>query len=116
MAVLEWTDPPFSPGHWVPEMVAAAGGVSVLGTAGEPSRRISWADIHTARPDVVVVAPCGFDLAGAENLAADLLGRRVLPAGVPVVPVDANASWARPGPRLIDGIEALASRLQAGWA
>ncbi len=116
VAALEWTDPPFAPGHWVPEMITAAGGVSVLGAAGEPSRRISWADVRAARPDVVVVAPCGFDLSGAEQLTADLLSRRVLPVGVRVIPVDANASWARPGPRLIDGIEELSSRLHAGSA
>ena len=114
VAVLEWTDPPFAPGHWIPEMVTAAGGSSVLGRAGEPSRRISWADVRVAAPEVVVVAPCGYDRAGSERLAADLERRNVLPGGVRVVAVDANASWARPGPRLVDGIEELAAMLHPG--
>ncbi len=107
--VLEWTDPPFAPGHWVPEMVERAGGTSVLGTPGEKSFRTTWEAVHTARPEVVVVAPCGYHLAGAAELAADLVTREVLPAGIPVWAVDANASFARPGPRLVDGIEALAA-------
>ena len=114
VAVLEWTDPPFAPGHWIPEMVTAAGASSVLGRAGEPSRRISWADVRVAAPEVVVVAPCGYDRAGSERLAADIERRNVLPGGVRVVAVDANASWARPGPRLVDGIEELAAMLHPG--
>jgi iron complex transport system substrate-binding protein len=106
--VLEWTDPPFAPGHWVPEMVERAGGVSVLGTAGEKSFRTTWDAVSGANPEVVVVAPCGYHLAAAADLAADLVIREMLPAGVPVWAVDANASFARPGPRLVDGVEALA--------
>ena len=109
--LLEWTDPPFAPGHWVPEMVAAAGGEPVLGRPGEKSRRISWDAVHAARPDVVVVAPCGYDLAGARALADELVASGRLPAGVPVHPVDANAAWARPGTRLVDGVEELAALL-----
>lgn len=111
VAVLEWADPPYAPGHWVPDMVTAAGGVSVLGTAGEKSVRITWERVHAARPDVVVVAPCGYHLPDAIALARDAL--RHLP-DVPVWAVDANASWARPGPRLVDGVEALASVLHPG--
>jgi iron complex transport system substrate-binding protein len=107
--VLEWTDPPFAPGHWVPEMVARAGGSSVLGTPGEKSFRTTWDVVSTSRPEVVVVAPCGYHLAGATELACDLVAREVLPIGIPVWAVDANASFARPGPRLVDGIEALAA-------
>ena len=109
--LLEWTDPPFAPGHWIPEMVALAGGDPVLGTAGEKSRRVTWEQVHRAVPDVVVVAPCGYDLDGATTLAEDLVGRGLLPAGVPVHAVDANASWARPGTRLVDGVEELAGLL-----
>jgi iron complex transport system substrate-binding protein len=109
--VLEWTDPPFAPGHWVPEMVELAGGASVLGRAGEPSRRTGWEDVYAAAPDVVVCAPCGYDLDQSTALADELLGRDVLPPGVPVWAVDANASFARPGPRLVDGVEALAAVL-----
>lgn len=109
--VLEWTDPPFAPGHWVPEMVTRAGGHSVLGTAGEKSYRTTWDAVSAAEPDVVVVAPCGYHLPGAAELSADLVAAGRLPTGVPVWAVDANASFARPGPRLVDGIEALAAIL-----
>ena len=109
--LLEWTDPPYAPGHWVPEMVEAAGGVPLLGKAGEKSERVTWEAVHAARPEVVVVAPCGYDLAGATALADRLVSSGVLPAGVPVHPVDANAAWARPGTRLVDGVEELAALL-----
>jgi iron complex transport system substrate-binding protein len=111
VALLEWTDPPFAPGHWIPEMIDLAGGDPVLGAAGEKSVRVTWEDVHAARPDLVVVAPCGYDRAGAQALADGLVASGVLPAGVPVHAVDANASWARPGTRLIDGIEELAEVL-----
>ena len=111
VVLLEWTDPPFAPGHWIPEMIELAGGECVLGTAGEKSFRTSWDDVRAARPDLVVVAPCGYDRPGAQALADDLVSRGVLPEGVPVHAVDANGSWARPGTRLIDGIEELAAVL-----
>ncbi|HLU32554.1 MAG TPA: cobalamin-binding protein [Natronosporangium sp.] len=106
--VLEWTDPPFAPGHWVPEMVIAAGGECVLGEPGERSFRTTWEAVRAAAPDVVVCAPCGFDLPAAARLTESVLATGALPAGVPVWAVDANASFARPGPRLVDGVEALA--------
>jgi iron complex transport system substrate-binding protein len=109
--LLEWTDPPFAPGHWVPEMIAAAGGEPLLGTAGARSERVTWEAVHAAAPEVVVVAPCGYDRAGSAALAEELVARGVLPEGVPVHPVDANASWARPGTRLVDGVEELAELL-----
>ncbi len=108
---LEWTDPPFAPGHWIPEMVEAAGGEPVLATAGEKSRRVTWEAVHAAEPEVVIVAPCGFDRAGSQRLADDLVASGALPVGVPVRAVDANASWARPGTRLVDGVEELAAIL-----
>jgi iron complex transport system substrate-binding protein len=108
---LEWTDPPFAPGHWIPEMIEIAGGEPVLATPGEKSRRVSWEQVRDAAPEVVVVAPCGFDRAGCARLADELSASGVLPAGVPVHPVDANASWARPGTRLVDGVEELAPLL-----
>jgi len=109
--LLEWTDPPFAPGHWIPEMVSLAGGEPVLGTAGAKSRRVTWDQVHESRPEVVVVAPCGYDLEGASALRDELVDSGVLPAGIPVHPVDANASWARPGTRLVDGVEELAGLL-----
>ena len=105
---LEWTDPPFAPGHWIPEMIALAGGEPLLATPGEKSRRVSWQQVEDAEPDLVVVAPCGFDREGSQRLADELVESGVLPAGVPVHAVDANASWARPGTRLVDGVEELA--------
>ncbi|CUR55139.1 Periplasmic binding protein [metagenome] len=111
--VLEWTEPPFAPGHWVPEMITLAGGVPALGVAGEKSHRITWDDVHAARPDVIISAPCGFDLESSRRLADELVASGVLPPGIPVHAVDANASWARPGPRLVDGIEDLAQILHS---
>src|SRR5689334_1483962 len=104
---LEWTDPPFAPGHWIPEMIEIAGGEPLRASPGEKSRRVTWEQVHAAEPDVVVVAPCGFDREGSQRLADELAATGVLPAGVPVHAVDANASWARPGTRLPDGIEEL---------
>jgi len=109
--VLEWTDPPFAPGHWVPEMVEAAGGVSALGSAREKSVRVTWDDVRESAPEVVVCAPCGYDLEGSTALARAALDTGELPDGIPVWAVDANASFARPGPRLVDGVEALAAVL-----
>ncbi|MFE0690848.1 ABC transporter substrate-binding protein [Streptomyces xiamenensis] len=104
--VLEWTEPPFAPGHWVPDMVAAAGGHCVLGRSGERSFRTGWETVRAAGAEVVVCAPCGFGLGESARLAEQVADR--LPPGVPLWAVDANASFARPGPRLVDGVEALA--------
>jgi iron complex transport system substrate-binding protein len=109
---LEWTDPPFAPGHWIPEMIELAGGEPVLGTSGGKSRRVTWDQVYAAQPEVVVVAPCGFDREGSQRLADELVGSGVLPPGVPVHAVDANASWARPGTRLADGVEELGEILR----
>ena len=114
VAVLEWTDPPFSSGHWVPDMVAAAGGEPVLGRSGERSRQVTFEDVETAAPDLVVVAPCGYRLDGARMLAEELAGSGSLPGAVPVWAVDADAAFVRPGPRLVDGVEALASIIHPG--
>jgi iron complex transport system substrate-binding protein len=106
--VLEWTDPPFAPGHWIPEMVTRAGGEPTLGVAGTKSTRISWDEAVDSAPDLVVCAPCGYDLAGAAALAEDV--RHRFP-GLPVWAVDADGHFARPGPRLVDGVEVLAGIL-----
>jgi iron complex transport system substrate-binding protein len=87
VAVLEWTDPPFAPGHWIPEMVWLAGGDPVIGAAGAASRRISWDDVKAAQPNVVVIAACGYDRQGTTALAHDLASRGVLPPAVRVVAV-----------------------------
>jgi iron complex transport system substrate-binding protein len=109
--VLEWTDPPFAPGHWVPEMVEVAGGESVLGTEGSKSFRVTWDQVRDAAPEIVVCAPCGYGLEASRDLAQEVVRSGVLPTNVPVWAVDANASFARPGPRLVDGVEALAGIL-----
>ena len=114
--VLEWTDPPFAPGHWVPEMVAAAGGSNALGGPGEKSARTTWDAVRASTPDVIVAAPCGYHLDGAAALAQKAIDDGNLPAGIPVWAVDANASFARPGPRLVDGVEALAGIFHPGTA
>ena len=115
VVVLEWTDPPYAPGHWIPEMVEIAGGKTVLGTAGAKSTRVEWSDVYDARPDIVVVAPCGYDRAGAQAQADALVAGGLLPA-VPVLAVDADGCWARPGPRIVDGVEELAAYLDASGA
>jgi iron complex transport system substrate-binding protein len=106
--LLEWTDPPFAPGHWVPEMVMTAGGIPTIGEPGEKSVRVTWQQALAGEPDVVVCAPCGYDLAGSTALARTVVESGVLPPHLPVWAVDANASFARPGPRLVDGVESLA--------
>ncbi len=109
VAVLEWTDPPYAPGHWVPEMVTAAGGTPAIGLAGQKSVRTSWQAVAAGEPELIVAAPCGYGLDRSVQLTRELVAQQVLPPRVPVWAVDANASFARPGPRLIDGVEALAA-------
>ena len=101
---LEWVDPPFCAGHWVPEMIEIAGGEDPLGRAGADSVRISWDDVRASKPEVVIVAPCGYGLEEATRLAVGVL--EIIP-GARVVPVDANAYFARPGPRYAEGVEVL---------
>ena len=112
--VMEWTDPAFAPGHWVPEMVDLAGGVCVLGMAGEKSFRVGWDEVRDCHPEVVVCAPCGFGLEQSSALAHEMVAAGVLARDVAVWAVDANASFARPGPRLVDGVEELAAELHPG--
>lgn len=109
VAMLEWTDPPFGSGHWVPDMVTAAGGWSVLGDAGTRSKRTSWDDVAAAAADLIVVTPCGYRLDGAKGLAEQLVASGRLPKEIPVWAVDADAAFVRPGPRLVDGVETLAA-------
>ena len=99
---------PFCAGHWVPDMVTAAGAVPVLGAAGTRSERIEWSTVAGEQPDIVVVAPCGYRLEGAVQLAEEVVRAGVLPPEVPVWAVDADAAFVRPGPRVVDGVETLA--------
>lgn len=109
--VLEWTDPPFSAGHWVPDLVVAAGGEPVLADPGADSRSRSWREVAATPADIVVVAPCGYHLEPACGLAAEVVAGGGLPAGAEVWAVDADAYVVRPGPRLVDGAELLATVL-----
>jgi iron complex transport system substrate-binding protein len=110
--MLEWPDPPFVAGHWVPEMVTIAGGTPVLARPGARSVPTTWPEVAAVDPDVVVVASCGFDLTGTAAHAQQVIDR--LPARVTVWAVDANAVIVRPGPRVVDGVEMLAALLHGG--
>jgi iron complex transport system substrate-binding protein len=111
---LEWSDPPFNGGHWIPDMIDAAGGEPVLANRGAPSERVGWSDIAAAAPDVVVFMPCGYDLdAAVHEGRRTVVGRPEL-AGSTLLAVAANAYFSRPGPRLVDGVEVLAGALHPG--
>lgn len=107
---VEWTDPVYLAGHWVPEQVALAGGVELLGTPGRDSRRSSWDEVAAALPDLVVLMPCGYDLARTREEALGLFAH--LPASA--IAVDASAYFSRPGPRLLEGAAALAEAFHPG--
>ncbi len=111
VAAIEWADPPFTAGHWIPDLVSAAGGRPVAARPGARSVPATWADIAAAAPDLVIVAPCGYHLPGAIEQAQS--AAQALP-GLPVWAIDADAIVVRPGPRLIDGVEAIASILHPG--
>ncbi len=111
VVVLEWLDPPFSAGHWVPEVVAAAGGRELLGRAGAPSSVTDWCTIAEAAPDVVVVAPCGLSLERALAEAERIGVAARLPPGTRLIALDGNALLSRPAPRLVDAAEILGSVL-----
>ena len=101
---LEWTEPLFCGGHWVPEMISLAGGHDPLGRPGEDSVRMDWDDVANAKPEMIIVSPCGYRLERATELASKL--PQVSDAAV--YAVDANAYFARPGPRVVEGVELLA--------
>ena len=108
VAALEWLDPVWVGGHWVPQMIELAGGVDVLGLPGEPSRRASWEEVEAMRPDVVVAIPCGYDAPRAREEARAQAARLAAVGAGEVVAVNASAYFSRPGPRLVDGVELLA--------
>jgi iron complex transport system substrate-binding protein len=108
--VAEWLDPPFAAGHWLPEMVSAAGGEDVLGRSGQPSFPTTWDEVFAAAPDVIVAAACGFD---AARIAVEAAGM-AFPCRT--VAVDANAHYSRPAPRLSEGVEQLAHLLHPDLA
>jgi iron complex transport system substrate-binding protein len=106
VAALEWLDPVYVGGHWVPQMIELAGGEDVLGLPGERSRTVEWDEVEAASPEVVVAMPCGYY---AEQAAAEAVRHRerLAALGARVVAVDAAAYFSRPGPRLVDGVELL---------
>jgi iron complex transport system substrate-binding protein len=108
VAVVEWVDPPFTAGHWVPDLVHAAGGQPVAAHPGARSAQTTWQEFTDAAPDVVIVAPCGFHLDGAAAQARTV-ARRFPDA--PVWAIDADGLVVRPGPRVVDGVEAIAAIL-----
>jgi iron complex transport system substrate-binding protein len=125
VACLEWLDPTFGPGHWLPELVELAGGRPGLGTAHCDSRRVAWEDVIAFAPEVIIVTPCGFDLRRTVEEAEQVLPSRNGWAALPAVrhgrvyAVDGNAYFSRPGPRIVDSLELLAElihpELCAGW-
>ncbi len=114
VAAIEWLDPLFIAGHWTPQLIDYAGGEDVLGLAGEPSDQRSWDEVIAARPDVVVVMPCGYDAERALVEADDHLDELAATGASRVVAVDATSWFSRPGPRLVEGLEALAHVLHPG--
>jgi iron complex transport system substrate-binding protein len=114
VACIEWLDPPFSAGHWVPEMVRIAGGEEVLAAPGQPSAHLDWDEVFEAAPEVLVLMPCGFGarrtVEEASRVLPGLSGLNDLPAVESgcVWAVDANSYFSRPAPRLVEGVEILA--------
>jgi iron complex transport system substrate-binding protein len=105
---LEWGDPAFNAGHWVPDQIEAAGGEPLLTLRGVPSIRVDWEDIAAENPEVVVFMPCGYNLDGAMAQVPYLLARPEMATIPSVFAAAANGFYSRPGPRLVDGVEGLA--------
>lgn len=110
---LEWLEPPFVGGHWIPEMVALASGQNLLNEQGERSRQVTWREIANAQPEVLVHMPCGYFLEDAEDEASRIYGvpefrETTARASEAVFAVDATSYFSRPGPRIVDGLEILA--------
>jgi iron complex transport system substrate-binding protein len=105
---LEWLDPPFVGGHWIPEMVAIAGGEDVAGHSGAKSPEVPWDRLNTLDPDLVVVMPCGWYVEESRAQAVEHWARIEALGAERVFAVDAASTYSRPGPRLVDGVELLA--------
>jgi iron complex transport system substrate-binding protein len=108
VAALEWLDPVFTAGHWTPQLIEYAGGLDLLGMPGENSERRSWEEVAAAKPEVVVVMPCGYDAERAAEEAYDYADELETLGARRVVAVNASAYFSRPGPRLIEGLELMA--------
>ena len=107
-AALEWLHPVFIAGHWTPQMIELAGGSDVLGFAGENSEQSTWETVAAARPEVVVVMPCGFDALRSHEEATGHAEALARIGARRIVAVDASSYFSRPGPRLVDGLELMA--------
>ena len=108
VVALEWLDPVFVAGHWTPQLIEMAGGIDVLGLSGEPSEQLTWEAVAAAAPQVVVVMPCGYDAPRALQEAELYAGELRALGAQRIVAIDASATFSRPGPRLVDGLEILA--------
>jgi iron complex transport system substrate-binding protein len=108
VAALEWLAPPYIGGHWIPQLIELAAGVDSLGLPGEKSRTASWDELAAAKPEVVVVMPCGFGVREATDDALDHRDRLAALGAERIVAVDASSYFSRPSPRLVDGLEILA--------
>jgi iron complex transport system substrate-binding protein len=111
VAALEWLDPPFVGGHWVPQMIEIAGGIDFLGLPGERSRELSWDEVKAAEPDVAVLMQCGYDTTHSAEEAEDYADELIALGAQKIYACDASAYFSRPGPRLVDGLELLAHTL-----
>ncbi|BAL90306.1 hypothetical protein AMIS_50860 [Actinoplanes missouriensis 431] len=111
VTVVEWVDPPFGAGHWVPDLVVAAGGEPVAARPGQRSVQVSWAELTAPEPEIVLVTPCGYHLDGAVRQAEAVTAHF---PGAQVWAMDGDGLVVRPGPRLIDGVEAMAAILHPG--
>ena len=114
VVALEWLDPPYTAGHWMPEMVSIAGGRDLIGRAGEKSSETTWENLEGIDPDFAIVMPCGYELEPAVEQGREYLDSLARLEAGEVHAVDACASFSRPGPRLVDGIELLASIFHPG--
>jgi len=111
VAIVEWVEPPFTAGHWVPDLVVAAGGEPVGARAGQRSIETTYRELAATGPEIVLVTPCGFHLDGAASQAGSVAPHF---PGAQVWAIDGDALVVRPGPRLVDGVEAIAAILHPG--
>jgi iron complex transport system substrate-binding protein len=112
---LEWLDPPYPAGHWTPDILSLAGIDDPLARPGTPSSAISWEAVNAARPDLLVLAPCGWDLARSASEVERVRDRIDGVGASKVVVLDGSAYFNRPGPRLVDSLEVLVEKTTGTW-
>lgn len=116
VALLDWLDPIFDGGHWSPEIIELAGGIACFGNKKEPSQRRSWNDLIQARPDIIFIALCGFNVERSMQDVEDFFSSQEFSVlrnqvGSKIFLVDGNAYFSRPGPRLVDALEIMANAI-----